>query len=74
MMSSGIIDQWMATKGWRAGAAHMRNLRTAFDTADADGNGSIDFEEFAAVISALHHTGAAKRACDSNGLLPWACA
>ena len=35
----------------------MRNLRTAFDTADVDGSNKIDFEEFEAVILALHHTG-----------------
>lgn len=58
MMSAGIINEYIPGGDWHAGAVGMRNLRTAFDTADVDGSDEIDYEEFSAVISALHHTGA----------------
>ena len=46
MMRSGMINEFIPGKNWRAGAHNMRNLRTAFDTADVDGSGEIDLEEW----------------------------
>eukprot|EP01052_Picozoa_sp_SAG31_P014456 SAG31_NODE_899_length_11146_cov_7.265049_1_plen_80_part_00 len=57
MMAAGTINQYLPDRDWRAGAVSMRNLRAAFDTADVDGSDEIDFEEFEAVMTALHHTG-----------------
>ena len=41
MMNAGIIDEFIPDGNWRTGAAHMRNLRAAFDTADVDGSGEV---------------------------------
>jgi Ca2+-binding EF-hand superfamily protein len=53
LMTSGDVDEYFPN-GWTEGAYHMRLLKSAFATADLDGNNELEFEELATAINSLH--------------------
>ena len=53
LMTSGLIDEYFPN-GWGEGAYHMRLLKSAFVTADLDGDNELEFEELSTSINSLH--------------------
>eukprot|EP01052_Picozoa_sp_SAG31_P000915 SAG31_NODE_29_length_32663_cov_14.779695_2_plen_725_part_00 len=53
MTEDGLIDEYFPN-GWGEGAYHMRLLKSAYATADLDGNNELEFEELSTSINSLH--------------------
>lgn len=54
MMQSGKIDGLFPGSDWRAGAKQICAYRKAFDTADVDGDDTLEQGEFEMVMDTLH--------------------
>eukprot|EP01051_Picozoa_sp_SAG22_P001357 SAG22_NODE_52_length_24288_cov_15.594568_25_plen_751_part_00 len=54
LMTEGLVDEYFSENGWEEGAYHMRLLKSAYVTADLDGNNELEFEELSTSINSLH--------------------
>jgi hypothetical protein len=54
MMRTGKLDNLFPGQNWRSGAKQLHNYRKAFDTADVDGDDTLEQGEFELVMDTLH--------------------
>ena len=54
LMRTGVLNTRFPGHDWRSGAKQLHNYRKAFDTADVDGDDTLEQGEFEMVMDTLH--------------------